>query len=265
MNKKIMLVAVNLLSLLLVLIVNGLANVLPIGGLTTGEISDMYPNYFTPAGFTFSIWGVIYLFLILFVLYQIVHYIRHQKLPAEVDRIGFLFLFTNLMNASWIVAWHYLLIPLSFGIMLLLLVSLILIYRRLNAGAGNGAETTMSFKQWSLYVPFSLYLGWISAATIANLTILLIHFNFDSMSSAGMLWAAAMVIVAALIGMAVLLRKQDFIYAGVISWTLVGIIAARTMSDESAVPVVISSGIALSALVIAALYVTRAKKGQTTH
>jgi hypothetical protein len=233
------LVIFNILGFVLVLILNGLANALPLNGLNTGEISDMFPNYFTPAGFTFSIWGIIYLFLTFFIVRQVIYYIKHRTLLAEVEKIGGLFVFSSLMNAGWIAAWHYLQITASFVIMILLLITLLLIYNRLNAGRKAGAKTQTQIDRWAMYVPFSLYLGWITAATIANLTALMIHYGFDSLGSPGIFWASIMVFFAALIGTFVLAFKKDFVFAGVLLWTFAGIIAARLADPEPAIPVIV--------------------------
>jgi len=232
-------VVLNMIGYLLVIVVNGLANALPLNGITTGEISDLYPNYFTPAGFTFGIWGAIYLFLGFFILRQTVYYFRYGGLPVEVEKIGFLFLFSCIMNMAWIVAWHFLFVTLSFVIMLLLLASLIIIYLRLRDGhlAGRRAASFLDF--WSMHAPFRLYLGWITAATLANLTVLLIHRGFDAMTTAGMVWATTMVFVAMILGLLMLIAKRDVIYAGVLLWTFVGIVYKRFNSPELGLPVVI--------------------------
>ena len=98
----------NLLGFILVIVLNGLANALPINGYTTGELSDRYPNLFVPAGFTFSIWGVIYLLLLVFVIYQIRNWWSKHRLDMSfVQKIGPWFAISCLANASWIIAWHY--------------------------------------------------------------------------------------------------------------------------------------------------------------
>ncbi len=246
MRKKAgMPVIFNTLGFILVLILNSLANALPLNGLNTGEISDMFPNYFTPAGFTFSIWGVIYLFLTFFIVRQVFHYLRHKTLLPEVEKIGYLFFFSSLMNAGWIAAWHYLQITASFIIMILLLVTLMLIYDRLNAGRKAAAKARNQVDRWTLYVPFSLYIGWITAAAIANLTALMIHFGFDSLGPIGVFWASIMVFIASLIGIAVLAFKRDFIFAGVLIWTFAGIIAARLAEPSPVIPVIIITALGI--------------------
>ncbi len=201
----------NILGLIVVLIVNGMANGLPINGMTTGEISGMYPNLFVPAGLTFSIWGLIYLSLIGFCIYPFV-----SKNKAIVDRIGYWFLFTCLLNVSWIVVWHHLLVGLSLIIMLAFLISLIIIYKRCHIEMPN-----TKVQKWLVYKPFSIYLAWISVATIANTTAFLVSLNFEPPSPA--LWAVAMIIATQLIIWWVNIKYKDIAYTLVIIWALLGI------------------------------------------
>ncbi len=238
-------IVLNMLGYILVIVVNGLANALPLNGITTGDISDLYPNYFTPAGFTFGIWGAIYLFLGFFILRQTAYYFSYRSLPVEIEKIGYLFFFSCLMNIAWIVAWHFLYITLSFIIMLLLLASLVIIYLRLRDGhlAGRRAPSLLDF--WSMHAPFRLYLGWITAATLANLTVFLIHRGFDAMTTLGVAWASTMVFVAMILGLLVLIIKRDVIYAGVLLWTFVGILYKRMNSPEMGLPVVIMAGVGI--------------------
>lgn len=236
-------IALNMIGFIVVLVVNGLANALPLNGITTGDIADLYPNFFTPAGFTFGIWGAIYLFLGFFILRQTVYYFRFGSVPIEVGKIGYLFLFSCLMNAAWIVAWHFLYITLSFVIMLLLLASLTIIYLRLRGGqlAGRRAAGFLDF--WTMHAPFRLYLGWITAATLANLTVLLVHRGFDAMTTAGMIWATAMVFIAMILGLLVLIFRRDLMYTAVLLWTFIGILFKRINAPEMGVPVVIMAGV----------------------
>lgn len=239
------LVILNMIGYILVIVVNGLANALPLNGITTGDISDLYPNYFTPAGFTFGIWGAIYLLLGIFILRQTAYYFRYGSVPVEVEKIGFVFLFSCFMNMAWIIAWHFLYISLSFIIMLFLLTSLVIIYLRLRDGhlAGRRAASFLDF--WSMHAPFRLYLGWITAATLANLTVLLIHRGFDAMTTAGMVWAVTMVFVAMVLGLLVLIAKRDLIYTSVLLWTFVGILYKRINAPELVLPVVIMAGVGI--------------------
>ena len=116
----------NLIAFVFMITMNYLANALPLNGKTTGQLSDQYPNLFTPAGITFSIWGVIYLLLLVFIILQL--WGSQQKL---VSSMGWAFVASALFNGLWILAWHYERTGLSVLIMLGLLASLIFINQRL--------------------------------------------------------------------------------------------------------------------------------------
>ncbi|MDD5014085.1 MAG: hypothetical protein PHW73_03140, partial [Atribacterota bacterium] len=122
----------NLLGFFGMVFVNYLAVTLPLNNQTTGELSDQYPNLFVPAGFTFSIWGVIYLLLAIFVIYQLIYaFKKNLQNSSFLEKIGFLFFVSSLANLSWIFAWHFKLVSLSLFLMLTLLGSLITIYLKL--------------------------------------------------------------------------------------------------------------------------------------
>lgn len=209
----------NVIGLLMVLTINGLANALPINGYTTGELSAMYPNLFVPAGFTFSIWGVIYLLLILWVGYFLIPYDQKAK-EYDETKIGKLFFVSCLLNAAWILAWHYQLIELSLLIMLGILGSLLWMYRGI---------ADIKF-HWIVKVPISIYLGWISVATIANSTALLVYYGIDGGSNASA-YSTMMVLIASILGLFFAIVKKDIFYALVIIWALFGIQSRHDFTD----------------------------------
>src|SRR4030042_324851 len=175
-QKNTLLSILNLIGFLGTLIVNGLASTLPLNNKTTGELSDQYPNLFVPAGLTFSIWGIIYILLAIFVIYQLISAIRKDTQTISfIDKIGVLFFITSIANIGWIFAWHYQVLPLSLILMLILLGTLIAIYLRLGIGQSNATKT----EKYMVHLPFSVYLGWITIATIANTTALLVNIKWD--------------------------------------------------------------------------------------
>jgi hypothetical protein len=220
MNKFLPLL--NLLALMAVLVMNYLANALPIAGVTPAEVSDMFPTLFTPAGFTFSIWGIIYLLLIGFVVYQVRFF--NKMLPTFLENIGGLFVLSCAANIGWLLAFHHLHIGLSMLIMLVLLGSLVAIYLRLN----DSGEAVPNAQRWLVKLPFSVYLGWISVATIANASILLTHLGWNGEPGSPQLWAVVVIATAIALGFAALLKRNDFAYALVIVWALYGIYSKRT-------------------------------------
>lgn len=204
----------NLIGFIYVITMNTLANALPLNGQTTGELSALYPNSFVPAGFTFSIWGVIYLFLLGFIIFQFT-----KQATEEIKKIGPWFFISCLANGTWIVAWHYEIIILSLLIMIVLLLSLLMIYLKLNISL----EKVPPLKKWLIQAPFSLYVGWITVATIANTTALLVDFGWRGGGIPEPTWAGIMVLTAGLIGSTVILRRKDVFYGLVLLWAFWGI------------------------------------------
>jgi hypothetical protein len=206
----------NLVSLLATIIVNALANILPINDLQTGAVSDSFGALFTPAGYVFAIWGVIYLTLAVFAVYQV---LPSQKDNARLDRVGIWFILANLFNGSWIFAWHYLLFPLSMLLMLGLLVSLVVIYLRLGIGTG---KTSLN-ERWLVDMPFSIYLGWISVATIANASVILLDLNWDGFGLSETIWTVIMLVVGVILGLLMTLKRSEVFYTLVLIWAFIGI------------------------------------------
>ena len=206
----------NLLAFLGTVTVNGLANALPINGQNTGEISDRFQVYFVPAGYVFSIWGLIYLGLLGFVVYQL---LPAQRNNQRLGRIGYWFVLSCLANGIWILLWHYEFFALTVVVMLILLISLIAIYLRLDIGR---VQVTTAEK-WLVDIPFSIYLGWITVATVANVTTLLSHWSWSGWSIGAQVWAVIMLVIATALAAAMSLTRRDIAYALVIVWAFVGI------------------------------------------
>ena len=159
-----------LITYLAMVTVNGLANALPINGMITGAISDSYPNLFAPTGITFIIWGVIYLLLAAHTLYQLGLFRKKSEevKTALLKEVGTLFAISSVANFAWIFSWHYKIIPLSMLLMLVILICLGLITIRINK------EKLTTTEKIFIRLPFSVYFGWITVATIANATTLLV-------------------------------------------------------------------------------------------
>ena len=240
----------NLIAFLATLTVNGLANALPINGRATGEISDSLPNLFVPAGFTFAIWGLIYLMLGIWSIWQFVAAMSGREPGVgQIERMGFLFIIVSAANISWLLAWHYERFPLSLLFMFVLLASLIALYQRLNIGRMNwNVRVTLL-----AHTPFSLYLGWISVATVANVTAVLVAGGWNGLGISEAAWAGAVIVLAALIAILMVLQRHDSVFALVVLWALFGIIMARIggeyRSRDVAIVAAGSAGIVLAVLV----------------
>ena len=225
----------NLIGFLGTIVVNGLANALPLNNKTTGELSDQYPNLFVPAGLTFSIWCVIYILLAIFVIYGLIISVKNNtQKTAFIENIGILFIISSLANIGWIFAWHYEILPLSLVLMLVILGSLITIYLRLRIGK---SDSTLS-ERYLVHLPFSVYLGWITIATIANVTAVLVDINWNTFGLGEQFWTVAVIIVGIAIALSILLTRKDIFYCLVVDWALLGILLKR-LADSTPVQSVI--------------------------
>ncbi|MBE0637872.1 MAG: hypothetical protein IH598_05080 [Bacteroidales bacterium] len=231
----------NIVGLVAMIAVNYLANTLPIGGRTTGEVSAGFRSLFTPAGFTFSIWGIIYLLLIAFSIYQSKGIFSDSNLKQNrfLYRIDSWFFISCIANMAWLFAWHHQVIWLSVVFMAILLGSLIMIY--LNLGAGK--RIISRAEHFLVHVPFSVYLGWITVATIANVSIFLVRINWDKFGFSDELWTVVMISIATAVGIYILLLRKDFFYSIVIVWAFLGIISKRLTDEaESMEPIILTAG-----------------------
>lgn len=206
----------NELSVVLAIVVNILANTLPFNGQSTGEISDRFQVYFVPAGYVFAIWGVIYIGWITFTIHQ---YQPAQKESPRLRKLGYTFALSGLFNAAWLFCWHYNLFGLSVLVMLTLLGLLIASYLKLNVGRTPVGST----EKWSVDIPFSVYLGWITVAAIANITDYLYLINWNGFGIAPQVWAVIMLIAASLIALVITLTRRDSGFAFVLAWAFIGI------------------------------------------
>jgi hypothetical protein len=233
-----------------VITVNALANILPINGYNTGQISAFYPNAFVPAGFTFSIWGVIYLLLLSYTIGFTYYSIKGQQDPKAfifIERINTYFLLTCIFNMSWIVAWHYLQIELSVLIMLLFLTTLIQLFLK----SIKIARDLTLIQRFILQTPFIVYLGWISVATIANITALLVAYKWTALSIAPVYWSAAMILIAIILAVFMLLKFKAVPFALVVAWALWGIYHAQGLAAP--ILATLTSG-GLGLLIVASLF-----------
>ena len=218
-------------ALVLVLAVNWLANALPLGGLQTGQVSALYESYFTPAGFTFAIWGLIYAGLLLYAIYQALPGRRDE---ARLAPIGRLFVINSVLNCAWLFAWHYQYLSLSMLLMLCLLASLVLIYRHL----GEWDETSPL-----VHIPFALYLAWICVASLANASALQTSLELNDAWLNHIHWTLLKIALAATVGAIVCVLRRDVAFVLVVAWATFGI-----ASKQAAVPEVHGAALTASML-----------------
>jgi hypothetical protein len=225
---------------------NVLANILPFNGLTTAAVSDSFDVFFVPAGYVFSIWGVIYLLLISFTIYA---FLNRSDDNGQISRIAPWYLLSSVANSAWLLSWHYQQFGLSVVLMVVLLLSLIRIYM-LSRPALDKRE------YWMSSLPFSVYLGWISVATIANIAAYLDYVSWNGFGIIESAWASIMITIAGLLGIIFALRLRDAAYTLVILWAITGIWVNFPL-QKSIVTTVQAVGILLVVAVIFA--VTRQK------
>ena len=228
------------------IVVNVLANALPLNGLSTGEISDSFPIYFVPAGYVFSIWGLIYLGLIAFTVYQL---LPSQRENPHIGRIGLLYALSSAANIAWIFFWHYERFALTLPAMLVILGSLIGIFLTLWGGRGELKQAD----RLTILLPFSIYLGWISVATVANVTQLLYYLGWGGWGISPEAWAVIMLLVAAAIALAMSVRHATVAYLAVFVWAYVGIAVKHGSTPLVAISAAALAGILAVALVWSAL------------
>jgi translocator protein len=231
----------NVLAFILVVAVNGLANSLPINNQTTGAVSDKYPVLFTPAGYVFSIWGLIYLGLLAFVIYQA---LPGQRNNPRLERVGYWFFWSCIFNSIWIFLWHYELMLWSVLVMGGLLVSLIMVYLRLETGRSRVAAVEMFLAR----LPFSIYLGWISVATIANVSVLLFTLGWDGIGLVEQVATVILLAIGSLLGFLMSRRHADVAYPLVLAWAFAGIV----VNQPGFILVVLAAGLAAVGMLAAA-------------
>lgn len=251
MNTKIIRI-LTLVAYVVMVGVNFLAMYLPLGGKTTGEISDNYPNLFAPAGYAFSIWGLIYLLLAIYVIYQFKR--GDDVLAGKVNRI---FILNALLNAAWIFAWHNDIIWLSVILIIGLLISLIRIANILR-------KSTLTERDLRLVgLPFSVYFGWITVATIANITVFLVSLGWGGFGLADSFWTVVVLLIGALIGSWRMLKDKFISYGLVLIWAYGAILFKHVSITGFAgqyPSVIVTAALCITAFIGIILYTSFKKK-----
>jgi hypothetical protein len=239
---------INIISFAATVLVNGLAGSTTIlGGKSTAEISDANPTLITPAGYVFSIWGVIYILLGIFVVFQA---LPSQREKGFQERIGWLFVLSSMVNIAWLFLWQFEYLSSSVVLIFLLLATLIAIYLRLNIGK----STVSSREKLAVHLPFSVYLGWITIASIANVGVASVSLKWNGFGISQETWALLVVIIAVIITLLVIVMRKDVAYGLVVIWALLGI-AVKQSGNQNIVAsteisaVVIAIALALSVLI----------------
>jgi len=243
----------NLIATILTITINSLSNTSILGVKNVGEISDAYPAFFTPAGYVFAIWGIIYALLLVFSIYQILP--KQQEAPF-VEKIGVYYILSSVANIIWIILWVNEYILFSTALMFILLASLISIYRRLDS---IGAQMSLR-ENLAVFLPFSVYLGWISVASIGNVAVSLVSLNWDGWGISELSWTILMIGVAIAVTLIMILRKRDIGFSLVLIWALLGIIVKQPEVQNIFVTAGSGIGLIVIALVVQAIRSLRQEK-----
>lgn len=221
----------------LMIVMNALANILPLNNIGTGEVSDTYANLFAPAGITFAIWAIIYLALGGHVVFQFRQKFYSPETGAMIQKMRVWFSISSVANILWIFSWHYDRIGLSVIWMLMILFSLINCNLLLHS-----AKLTAHERRW-IQVPFSLYFGWITIATIANITTWLVSLNWNGFGLREDLWTSVILLVGLSIAARTILKFRDITYGVVILWAFAGILIKHTSQSgfDGAYPMVVAT------------------------
>lgn len=230
---------INVVAFLATVFFNYLAVNLPLNGLRPDEVSALYPTFFTPANFTFSIWGVIYSLLFLFVIYQALPQQRHNE---RLGRIGWLFVASCVLNCGWIFAFHFRVLWLAELVIVGMLLTLLAIYKDVYTPP-HGSLPDRLFLQ----IPFSVYTGWLIVATVANTSALLYDLGLQG-DAANALWTLFAIAIAGAAGYLFFKQRRDIFLLLVVLWALAGI-AAKQLNPMP----IVGIGAVVAAMVIAFL------------
>jgi hypothetical protein len=239
----------NLGATIATILINALSNTTILSEKNVAEISNLYPTLFTPAGYVFSIWGIIYTLLIIFSIYQI---LPKQREKPFINKISYYYIIASIANIIWIILWVNEYIVPSTAMMFILLVSLVAIYLRLNIGKTK----TEKVEKLVVHLPFSVYLGWITVATIANVAVSLKVFNWTGLGLSDIIWTVLMIAIATLVTLLVIFSRKDWGYSLVIIWAFIGIIINQAEIQN----IIVTAGAGVIIMLFALIIKTIIKK-----
>lgn len=244
------------------IVVNTLSSLGLINNITPEALSDALPNYFVPAGLTFAIWGLIYIGLLALTIYSTIDLFKNKEGSTFINKMGIEFIIASIANIAWIFLWHYqaagnYMVLFSLIAMLVLLASLLTMYIRLKIGK----EQIPAKEKWFIHIPISLYLGWITIATVANATALLVDLEmnkvlFSSYWLSQEYWTNLMLIIATIITILMLYIRKDIAYSLIVIWAFAGIILKRVQTVPIVLEIITTAAIGIGLIVIMIGYAT---------
>ena len=249
-NKIRTLAILNLLGFVISALVANLAQFKALGlPDTMTSVSARYETYFTPAGITFAIWGLIYISLLAFCMYHLVHaFSKHvdERVNQDINKIGYLFIVNTLATTAWVYAFLGNQLLLSVFCMLIQLYSLLQIQLKLNIFDSHRSFWTKAFSQF----PLSIYFAWICIATIANISVYLVSIAWDGWGLAPNLWAILLIGIATFISVFMVFVRKNIFFSSVVLWALYGILIKRQQDLTSASQTVVTAALAALVLVL---------------
>ena len=265
MNKKDISIPIEIITaaaFFLMIITNVLANLLPINGVTTGQISDFYPNLFAPAAATFAIWGLIYMLLAGYVFYQLGMFQSKINIAEETfsNKIRVAFIISSFANSLWLVAWHNLQIALSMFFIIIIFLCLGYIFHTIS-------KYRFSFdKRIFVKIPFSVYFAWITVAMIANFAVLAVSKHWYNFVFAESTWTIMLILFGLVLGFFVAYRYKDAVYGAVLIWAYSGILIKHMSANDfnRQYPLIIVTVIgSLALLILLVFYILLINKKDT--
>ena len=244
--KKILQI-LNGIAFVSVIVINYLSNTGLMNGKTIGTVSDNINSLFTPAGYAFSIWGLIYLFLLAFIIYQGRSLFVKVSNDDFILKIGYWFIISCIANSAWVFCWVYGYTGISCLFIFLLLISLLKIVLNNNMEMFDASKSTIVFLWW----PFVIYSGWVTVASVANVSSYLVKINWDGFGLSPENWTIIMIIIATIINATVIFKRNLREFALVGAWALIAIGVANTNSFSVIANTAFS---AAGLLVVLALY-----------
>jgi len=245
----------NTIFFVLMIFVNIAAEILPLNNITTAEVSARHDTLLTPPGFTFAIWGVIYVWLFLFILFQngLFHKKGEGDNPDIIHAVSAFFIISSILNISWIIAWHYEYISLSCILIFSMWATLIFAYNRIKKEQSSGRE------HFFIHMPFSIYLAWISVAMTINFLAMIKDAAPQLLGLSETTWSMILVIGIALMTEFILIRYRDFVFTFTVLWAVGGIlyhyivdISTQNQQPNMLLLLAITIGVLLISLLITA-------------
>lgn len=247
----------NGIAFICMIIINYLSNTGLMNNTTIGTVSNHLRTLFTPAGYAFSIWGFIYLLLFGFIIHQGKSLLTKTDNDAFVTKIGWWFFISCVANCLWIFAWIYGYTILSAVFIFLILIALFKIILNNAIGLGNVTWQTILF----LWLPFIVYSGWITVASIVNVAVVLVKYNWNEFGVSAEIWTIVMIVIATLINLLVLWKRNLKAYAFVGAWALFAIyIANKDSFLIVAYAALVASGLLICSNLVKVYFNFRIKK-----